>query len=449
MGFYVNTQPQSAMVVANIFLKLKPIEWGLGTYPYPIWLRLVVGGENTVLYAEPMPSLPAIYSGYNENNSRQVNISMAHELMSYQDQLSNLLSYLLYSIKSDTHKFLLLNVDALEPEHIKQVRSQAAARDSFTKPIVIEYSAEKMQQLGVDVRRVVELVQTAPSNAIEIVFKAMTQLLAMVERLMALSPQEQGQPAPREISATEVNEISGTTQSVFSFISTGFDAYRAAKKKVIYESYLQLGDKNFRVPVMNRYTNETIQSAGFEIDPELSEESMETDNGTRISKTTVIGTKDQIEETFIFDSRDGAQRPQSSAASQTLVQLLNILQNPVIAQAVGKEKLFSIINEAFRLSGAGFDLNLELKPGESNDVDPNATAEAKQQQEQVTQALQGLTQKVATDDQMLKQIVQVLQAHGLIPPATGQAPQAQAGPPGPPQVLPPPQAAPGMVQRAA
>ncbi len=61
---------------------------------------------------------------------------------------------------------------------------------------------------------------------------SVTQLLNLVERLLILSPQELGQPAPREISATEVTEIATTTQAIYSFISEGIDELRGGLRNV-------------------------------------------------------------------------------------------------------------------------------------------------------------------------------------------------------------------------
>ena len=65
--------------------------------------------------------------------------------------------------------------------------------------------------------------------------QAILQLLNLVERLLILSPQELGQAAPREISATEVAEIANSTNSVYSFISEGIDDMRSAEVAVQFD----------------------------------------------------------------------------------------------------------------------------------------------------------------------------------------------------------------------
>lgn len=399
IGLYAGDMNDTSMILANYYMKIVPQAWGLGDYPYPIWLRTVCAGEQTVVFAEWMPSTPAAYCGYNENDSRQVNISVAHELMIYQDQMSNLQSYLMQCIRADNIKIVIIDVDSAQPDNIKAFRQQLKGRDYNSETTVLEVSRSKMQEMGINPEKIIQLVETR-STAIDIIFRAMIQLMNMVERLMALSPQEQGQPAPREISATETNLIAGTTESVYAFISDAFDEYRAAKKRILYESYLAKGDQKFRVPVINRYSEEVIAKAGFEIVDEESEEIVDANSEAR--RHTVIGSKEQLRHDYIFTSRDGAERPSNSQAANVLVQLSAMLQNPVLAEAIGKEKLYEIFNEIFRLSGAGVDLKLEVQEGESNQLGLDRFA-------QVQEVVKGLTDLVQQNQNDIKTMQRQLQ----------------------------------------
>lgn len=397
VGIYAGDMNDTSMILANYYTKLIPKDWGIGDYPYPIWFRFVCAGENTIVYAERMPSTPAAVASYNENDNRQVNISVAHELMSYQDQMTNLLSYLLNCIRADNVKVMVVDIDssAHDPSIITKFREQIRGRNFNSETAILEVSVKMLRDLGIDPTKVVHLVETK-STSIEIIFRAMTHLIQLVERLMALSPQEQGQPSPREITATESNMIAGTTESVYGFISDAFDEFRAAKKRILYESFIAKGDQNIRVPVINRYTEKVVASAGLKTVPE--EQEYFRDN-LAPRKQTIIGTKDKLIHDYIFTSRDGAERPVNSQSANTLVQLAGILQAPVLLSALGKEKLYEIINEIFRLAGAGVDLKLELAEGEPNaiGVDPN------QQVQQVLSQLTDGQEQLNADIQQLAQ----------------------------------------------
>lgn len=424
IGIYSGQTKDTSILLTNFFVKIKPKEWGVGDYPYPVWLRCLLAGENTVIHAEFMPTTPAAYCGLNENDNRQVNISVAHELMSYQDQMTNLQSYLLQCILSDNIKVLVVDTDvASSPEVITAFRDQIKGRDYNAQAVILEVSRAKLLELNMDPAKVVSLVETK-CTSIDIIFRAMIQLVQMVERLMALSPQEQGQPAPREISATETNLIAGTTESVFAFISDAFDEYRAAKKRICYEAYMARGTDRIRVPVINRYTEDVIKKAGFDVVPDEMEDL--TDATTLARRHTIIGSKTNLLHDFIFTSRDGAERSSNAQSANTLVQLLSILQNPMIAEAIGKEKLYEIVNEIFRMSGSGLDLKLEVQEGESNQlgldrfqqiqqIAQNLTDMVGQNQQdirtvsdQAQKGMQGMADKNQKDIESLKELIQNL-----------------------------------------
>lgn len=388
IGIYEGSVEGSSIFVADIRRKVIPKNIGCGDYPWPVWLRMKVASDKTIIFAEWLPSAPACYCGYNENDSRLVNVAMSHSLMAYQDQLSNLQTALLMAIKADNLRVYALNLDAVpDKENILTIRKQLQGTNWTGTPLIIEYSKAKMMEVGVDPKDVVDLCETRNTdNTIEVIIKGMMQLMSMVERLEAMSPQEQGQPAPREISATEVNSIENTTNTVYSYISNSIDEYRAAKKKIIYESLVSCGQDNFVAPVTARYTPETVKKAG------LTPVEDETEAFAGDAKRhTVMGNKSLLRCNYVFTARDGAQRPVNTQAANTLVQLLNaVIQVPGVLQGIGKSKLYEIINDIFRMSGAGVDLNLELKEGEGDEI-------GQDQMKQLTASVQQLAEHVKAD----------------------------------------------------
>lgn len=404
IGLYAQDMKSSSMIIANYFKKIVPKDWGVGDYPYPVWLRMMIAGDKTVVHAEFLPSRPACYCGINENDNRQVNISIAMELMPYQDQMTQLLSLLMLILQSSNFRVLAINTDLCTPEQIADFRKQAQAQNRYPTCHVFEYSLEKMQQTlpSFNINTFISLVQTNPSAAIPQIFQAMSQLVQLAERLMALSPHELGQPAPREISATETNMMAGTTETIYGFISDALDEFRSAKKQVLYESYMVCGDQGIRVPIVNRYTKSTITKAGFEI--------LQEDDDTFIdpavpSQHTIIGTKEKLLYNYIFTSRDGALRSVNTQSANTLTQLLGVLMNPIILQKIKPEMLYEIINEILRLAGASSDFKIELEEGESNTF-------GQDKQQQMEQVLQQLTQHAEQDAKEIQAVEQKVQELG-------------------------------------
>jgi hypothetical protein len=400
IGYYSGEQNDTSVVIANYYEKLIPSEWGFGSYPYPVWVRFVVAGWDTIIYAEILPSTPGAVLSYNEKDDRQLNLGVGHELLAWQDHMTNLVSYLLLALTGDNQKILVLDIDVLSPEQRTEFRKRAHGKKWRSEITVLEISRAKLEELHLKVGDIISLIETKSSTQITLVMEAMLRLMSLMERVMALSPQEQGQPAPREISATETNLIAGTTESVYNFISDALDEFRAAKKKIIYESYMFHGEQNFRVPVIARYSKEVIAKAGLQIE-DMDEEEATQAFGRYTG--TIIGAKGRLEHEFIFTSRDGAERASNTQAAATLGELLkSILPIPAVQESLTKNQLAGIINELSRLSGA-YDLKLpDDDPKGNQPMSPSAG-------EQVQQAMQQMASTLEEHSKAIQQIEGVLQ----------------------------------------
>ena len=363
-GLYSSDDSDKGVFLTNLFIKINPRDRGIGNYPYDVWLRLVVASDSTVVYSEFMPSIPAIYGGLNENDSRVMNNSMAMEIMPYQDQLTNLLSQMLLNMKIGLTQIWAVDKDALDEDVKEYIEQSMKASDYYVNPKLLLYSGQKMGDLGLDPKNFVNVIQADMGNTVNQSLQAINQLLSIVERMLVLSPQEVGQPAPREISATEVQEMSTSVEAIYSFVSEGIDEMRGGMKKMLYEHLVSCSTSEFDVPVKNRYSEGVIREAGFE--PSDEQYDM-TDPMVR----NVVGTPTSLVHEYLFSSRDGPERSINVKSAETLTALLGqILQIQPVIEAVGKRRLFEIINEIFRKSGAGFDVKLELEEGESEELMP-------------------------------------------------------------------------------
>jgi|SRR5210317_1085532 len=394
-GIYSSEDNDKGMFVSNIFMRCNPQRDGLGDYPHDVWVKFTVASDETVLFAEFMPSIPAIYGGINQNDDRLDNISIAHEIMPFQDQLNNIMSKMLHDMKISMMKIFCIDQDALGDD-VKEYISQGLAEDTFyTKPKALFYSGQKAADLGIDNKNFITVVdaQKELSAGINQSIQAILQLLNLVERLLILSPQELGQAAPREISATEVAEIANTTNSVYSFISEGIDDMRSAAKKLLYEHVISCCESEFMVPIKSRYTQKSIEEAGFV---------SQTEEAGPASRN-IIGKPTTLVHEYLFSSRDGAERARDTQSAQVLGNLLQgILQVEGIAQSLGKERLFEMFNEIFRMSGA-HDLKLE-----TDEFDGSAEEQKSIEDEQFFQQLKQQFPQMLQSLQELAQVVQGL-----------------------------------------
>jgi hypothetical protein len=105
----------------------------------------------------------------------------------------------------------------------------------------------------------------------------------------------------------------------------------------------------------------------------------------------------------MFTSRDGAERARDTQSAQVLGNLLqSVLQLEGVAQSLGKERIFNMFNEIFRLSGA-HDLKLE-----TDEYDDSAEQQKSIQDEQFFQQLKQQFPQVLQSLQELAQVVQGL-----------------------------------------
>lgn len=369
IGVYGASELDKGVVVTEHFEQINPHAEGISKLNQNVWVRFTVAGDGTVIGAEFLPSIPAVYGGMNENDDRLVNNSMAMELMPFQDQLTNLFSQMLMNIRAGLIQIWAIDKDALESDMKDYIEAGMKVKDFYVEPKAFFYSGSKLQDLGVagpnqGPRSLINIIQANMQTSIDESMKAITELLNMADRLMVLSPNEIGQPNPREVSAKEVTEISATTNAIASFISDGIDEQRSAVKKMLYESYICCSTQEFRVPVIGRYLSDTVRAAGLKIENDSADK-----NAVVPLKTQVIGKPSDLVYDYYFDSRDGAERPVNSQSAQVLAQLLGqVIQVPELAQSLGKERIFEMWNEIFRLSGAAYDLNLELGDGESTNM---------------------------------------------------------------------------------
>lgn len=446
--FYQGCDADEALFFTEYYERCIPAECGLGRYPHPVWLRLVVASDDTVIFGEFLPtSTPAIYFGYNENDARTLNIATSHEIMPFQDQVTNLLGQLLLSAKNNALKIVTMDTDMIDDRVREAVKKTMTGDKYYVDPIVIEYSGIKVRQTQANAQDPVKMIERSASDDITTYFKAITSVLSIIERMLVLSPQELGQPAERIITATESAAISSSTTTVYSFISQSIDEGRAAWKRFVYEALVNKATEEVRVPVIDRYTPDTIQAAGFTLNnPGIDRAD---------AQQMVTGSKEKLIHDYTFSSRDGGDRPSSQSAAQSLTQLLSqLIPTPGIIQAMGKKKLYEMINEIVRQSGAGFDLNLTVKEGEDDSFGPSQEQQIQQAIQQLGQGLQKqgnelqqLGQQAQVTDQQLQQVLAALlpkaqgpsQMPGQVQPG---GPMGPGGPPpsGPPMPIHPPMA---------
>lgn len=412
-SIYSANDKDKGVMLTNINMKVNPTRAGLGDYPFNVWMRFAVASDDTIVGAEFLPSLPGCYGGINEADGRLVNPSMAHELMSYQDQCTNILSQLLLNMKANSLQIWAIDQDALEPDVKKYIEETLKGKNYYVEPIHMFYSGSKLkEETGVDPSKMISIIRANVTLDVNNSFDAIIKLLAIVERLLVMSPNEVGQPNPREVSALETQQIATSVESIYSFIANGVDEQRAAMKRLCYEATLSCSTQKFRVAATKRYSRKTVEAAGFTAEGTAIDDKDEPDFHTIIAAGEDLGYDHN------YTSRDGDERTSDSASARELVQLLQlILQNPALAEKFGTDRIMGMVGETARLLGV---YDIDFTPGEGEQGPMNAPDKDK-----VGQLLQLLNQRLTVLEQ----------AAGIGQPAPGPG-GGLAG-------APPPAAAPG------
>lgn len=393
MGTYSSDDTDSAVFLTNLYVRIKPNQWGIGDYPFYTWLRLVVAGDSTVVYGEFLSTTaPGAYGGVNQNDSRQISASPAHEIIPYQDQFNNILSQILMVTKRGLAQIWVINQDLLDDDMKEYIKESMAGENWFVEAKMLLYSGHQAAQMGLSAKDVINVIEANMREKITELFDSLIKLLQIMDRMLNLSPNEVGQPMKSETSATESSIIQSTSETIATALADGLDEMFHAAKRLLYESLVMNSEEEIQVPIKNRYTRKTVEAAGFrDFDPDTDIV------GADVPKSrTVTGPADALIHDYVFSSRDGSERPQNTEIAKTTLTILGqLLQVPVIGEALGKERLFNMINDVMRRSGSGIDLNLELEEGEDDQIGPTVDDRVQQLEQQIQQMMQMLQQQAA------------------------------------------------------
>lgn len=427
IGIYASQWKDKGVLVLPYFKKINPKVEGIGDYDAEVWVKLLVAGDSTIIGAEWLPSLPCAYGAINWNDNKVANQSMGMALLTYQDQASNILSHALQQLRSSLVQLWLLDTDSLDEKIIQEFDKNAANADWWVDAKVLKYSAKKLSDLGIqDPSKAFAIIQNNIQNVMQNAFTALGQLLNTCDRLMVLSPNELGQPNPREVAAREVQEIANSVQAISAFKNEGPREQVAAWKELIYDSLIVCAEETVRLPIEGMYTKSVIKAAGFTIPPEVEDEIQ--DNEAVPVGTRIMGSLKNLRYDYVFSSRDGSERTSNAKGAQAIAQMLGpILQDQETKAAFGKKRLFGLINTMIRMSGAPTNAQIQIADGESDELPVSQPAAQPSQPGAPSNA--GTDARIARLEQI---IMEMAKAQGAMPPDQAAPPNTPAAALAPP-----------------
>ena len=400
-GLYADHDGDCSVFFTHYYERVVPKDAGFGTYPYPVWVKLTVINDKTVVRARVLPSRPAAFFGHNQDDTRDQNVAMAHEILPFQDQAQDLVSQLYYLLRMEQLLLLAIDTDLIPDKEIRgKIREYLEGKRSRPEALYVEWSGMKIREVQKsDAKQSpFQFIHSTVQPQIQAVLEGIGTTLDLLEKVLMMSPQELGQFVTKETNATEVTSVNKTTNALQSFVSEGPDEGRAALKVILYESLMASGEDEVPTPVVAQFPQSAIKDAGFEI--------LEGEDDTDPESFIVSGIKKQMAHNFVHNSRDGSERTVSVEASKTLYQFVNqILANESLLRMFGWKQVSEMISEVFRLSGSPFVI--KLPPNLPEGGPGAATPEQQQLQERFDQLLEQMRSMEETDSNAQERISEI------------------------------------------
>lgn len=352
---YASAEDDTAVLLTEHFTTVIPNDVGIGSYEYPVNFRMVMMNYDTVAYIEPLYCGKAAYYGYDADSNRAKNSSLTLEIMPFQDQIGNILSQWISSAKQNLTSAIFYDKDQVPKEAIdalKNLGDKALRSRAF-----IDFSgAEARAKLG-ETREAFfsPTFPLLPTAEMQVLIRG---LLDLLERALQFSPQEIGQAASHEQSATESNIINNNIGNRVQFTGTFIDCGIWAKKKMIYDAMMANADDDIYAEVYPNYTNsynefkELCKDLGIEVKDKAG------NNGER---AVVSASADALIVDAFASNRDATNRINNQAVATAAVQMLSAFtNNPMLFQAVGPEQVVELTNQIASLLQLPKDFRLKF-----------------------------------------------------------------------------------------
>lgn len=396
-AYYSSSEANNATLLNQHFKKIIPKKYGLGSYEYPVWMRFVMGNGQTVHWSEPTAYTPMAYYGYDADQNRARNSSLALEIIPHQDMASNVFSQWIYSTRQNLMNPIFVNEDVVSKEAINQLENSGSERLIRGK-VFIPFSDTLNFRTSVSVKEAFVAPQLTKHDTAQLA-NLIRGILDILDRVLVLSSQEIAQTAPHEQTAEEIKTIATSTSTRLDFTGSFIDRGIYATKKMLYEAYMAYADDNVAAQISSDYAEnegefkKMLKEVGLEIDDKEDD-----GDGMRNQKRAVKGKKSALAMEIFASTRDATNRIDNPGVAAAMSQIFTaVANNPVLISTIGPEQLVSLLNQIIVIAGLPKEFQLRPVPGAANAQAEQV--EAVQQQilklaEQVKQAIDQSAQQV-------------------------------------------------------
>ena len=342
-GFmYQSGDMDSGVSRAVIFEKIVPKDWGLYDYDQPVWHRFIYAGDSTCIHVVPFAYNPCAVTLYDYDANRDINASLALELIPHQDHISNLMSQYLLAVKSNLANLILLDKNVISKEDVDKLQNKGQQFFNGLNFLLVDKT--KIGYGGsADTRSAVDKFRFDMLDTGSILVAINTQIQIM-ERLLGFTPQEVGTSATHEQSAKEVTIVQGFASTRTQFTGGFIDAARFARKRSNYEALMEYGSSEIlaEVAVSNDADQKTLEDIGFKVGEQIPGSDLR----------VVTGDTSMLDLDGFASSRDGDKRIVEDRVGVAMIQAFTVVaQNPALLEAVGPQKLLERFNDSLEYLG--------------------------------------------------------------------------------------------------
>ena len=441
--FYGTDEYDQGVFVTNHFEKLIPSENGLGNYTDPVWMRFVLAGDGcTVLYAAPLPSCPALYAGYDPDESREKNGSLGCDTLAFQDHLGMMLSQIILSAKQNLANLTLANTDVLEDSEIEKMAN--IGERLYRHINIIGRSFKKLlKTIGLRKYENDDVFQSwaLPKANVAELINVLKTILDVCDRLVQLSSIDLAQQASHEQTGQEVSLLAQSSGTRVTFIAKSIHLMIDAMKRQNYNYLMSYGDEDFYAYIPNDppLKEDDLKKLGFSAVENEMVHPTDRYRRVKVSKTSLVMPLYEFASTRSDLNR--RQDPKTAVAMSQI--LLPLVQNEMMAQALGARQILEYATRIAHL--AGCDRDFVLTPVAENVTPEDQKKEAQKQLEQLLAIVdKRIDAKLISDLEPLMKEVKMIQTEvAVLYRALQLAPQPNQPPAGgPPAPLTPPSAPP-------
>ena len=380
---YTQHHHNQGVIHCNYYERINPQELGLFDYNGPVWFRFVVTNDRTVLYAEPFCFDPVYGAEYDADQNLWRNPSLVAEILPWQDQVSNLLTQYILTVKRNLANVLFYNSDATPKEAIDAVR--AAGTGLYTDLNLIPVSRKELSYdptAGNRPRELFESVEFSKGNTGELI-QSISNTLMMLERVIGYTPAEVGTTAAHVQTAEEVRTLKSYTSTRIALTDSFIDTSIHALKVRLYEAFMSYGDDLVfaEVAAANEATIEELDAMGFQV--ELGPD----------RTAGVHGMKSGLRINGFSADREGQRRQNDSQIATMMMQMFQtIFGSAELVQAAGLQTIIDWFNAVADYAGVPKDNRLRIPEGTGQPAGQEGAQPSEEEaaaiQQQQAQALQ-------------------------------------------------------------